>query len=293
MVNEYNALAQDAENLRYRLPSAYQDTYEQLVNYPVQASANLYNLYYAQAMNRRLAKEHNTEANFWADRVESCYLRDSLLSHHYNKVMSDGKWDHMMDQIHIGYTSWNNPDHPVMPKVTRVAVPTAPYAFAETDGHVSIEAAHYTRAIPDCQTRCQVIPDLGKTLSGVTTLPVTESPEQMQLEYDIDFAKGGTVEVTLLLAPTLNFNHNKGMRYAVSFDGGEEQVVNFNGHYRGELGRWQANPIIESKTKHTVGAGKHTLRIRPLDAGIVFEKILIDCGGLKPSYLGAPETLKD
>ena len=83
------------------------------------------------------------------------------------------------------------------------------------------------------------------------------------------------------------------MRYAVSFDGGEEQVVNFNGHYRGELGRWQANPIIESKTKHTVGAGKHTLRIRPLDAGIVFEKILIDCGGLKPSYLGAPETLKD
>lgn len=115
----------------------------------------------------------------------------------------------------------------------------------------------------------------------------------MQLEYDIDFTKGGTVEVTLLLAPTLNFNHNKGMRYAVSFDGGEEQVVNFNGHYRGELGRWQANPIIESKTKHTVDAGKHTLRIRPLDAGIVFEKILIDCGGLKPSYLGAPETLKD
>lgn len=293
VVNEYNALAQDAENLRYRLPSAYQDTYEQLVNYPVQASANLYNLYYAQAMNRRLAKEHNTEANFWAARVESCYLRDSLLSHHYNKVMSDGKWDHMMDQIHIGYTSWNNPDHPVMPKVTRVAVPTAPYAFAETDGHVSIEAAHYTRAIADGQTRWQVILDLGKTLSGITTLPVTESPEQMQLEYDIDFTKGGTVEVTLLLAPTLNFNHNKGMRYAVSFDGGEEQVVNFNGHYRGELGRWQANPIIESKTKHTVGAGKHTLRIRPLDAGIVFEKILIDCGGLKPSYLGAPETLKD
>jgi hypothetical protein len=37
-------------------------------------------------------------------------------------------------------------------------------------------------------------------------------------------------------------------------------------------------------------SGKHTLRFRILDAGIVLEKILIDTGGLKPSYLGAPES---
>lgn len=74
-------------------------------------------------------------------------------------------------------------------------------------------------------------------------------------------------------------------------DGENEQIINFNGHYRGELGEWQANPIIKPETQHKVTAGKHTLRIRPLNPGIVFEKILIDCGGLKDSYLGAPETL--
>lgn len=45
------------------------------------------------------------------------------------------------------------------------------------------------------------------------------------------------------------------------------------------------NPSIKQK-------GMHTLRIRPLNPGIVIEKILIHAGGLKPSYLGAPETRK-
>lgn len=141
------------------------------------------------------------------------------------------------------------------------------------------------------KTQWIIIPDFGKTLSGVTTTPVTVCPENCYLEYDIDFTKSNNINVTLLLAPTLNFNHNKGLSYGISVDGENEQIINFNGHYRGELGEWQANPIIKSETQHKVTAGKHTLRIRPLNPGIVFEKILIDCGGLKDSYLGAPETL--
>lgn len=69
--------------------------------------------------------------------------------------------------------------------------------------------------------------------------------------------------------------------------GGKEQVINFNGHYTGELGKWQSNPIIESRSIHQLAKkGMHTLRIRPLNPGIVIEKILIHAGGLKPSYLG-------
>ena len=65
VVNEYNALARDADNLLQEMPGNYRNTYEQLVNFPVQACANLYNMYYAQAMNHRLAKENNPEANIW------------------------------------------------------------------------------------------------------------------------------------------------------------------------------------------------------------------------------------
>lgn len=293
VVDEYNALALDAHNLGFLLPATYRDTYDQIISYPVQACSNLYNMYYAQAKNHALAAKLDPETNQWADKVESCYLRDSLLSHYYNKVISNGKWNHMMDQIHIGYTSWNNPQKQIMPKVIRVPEKEKTYTFQEIDGYVAMEAEHFTRAIAEGETSWSIIPDFGKTLSGVTTIPVTKTPEKMYLEYDIEMKKTGKVRVELLLAPTLNFNDNKGLSYAISFDGEKEQIINFNGHYKGGLGKWQANPIIESRSIHQLDKkGKHTLRIRPLNPGIVIEKIMIHAGGLKTSYLGAPETCK-
>mgnify|MGYP005972803973 FL=1 len=293
VVDEYNALALDAHNLGFLLPATYRDTYDQIISYPVQACSNLYNMYYAQAKNHALAAKLDPEANQWADKVESCYLRDSLLSHYYNKVISNGKWNHMMDQIHIGYTSWNNPQKQIMPKVIRVPEKEKTYTFQEIDGYVAMEAEHFTRAIAEGETSWSIIPNFGKTLSGVTTIPVTKTPEKMYLEYDIEMKKTGKVRVELLLAPTLNFNDNKGLSYAISFDREKEQIINFNGHYKGGLGKWQANPIIESRSIHQLDKkGKHTLRIRPLNPGIVIEKIMIHAGGLKTSYLGAPETCK-
>lgn len=293
VVDEYNTLALDAHNLGFLLPATYRDTYDQIISYPVQACSNLYNMYYAQAKNHALAAKLDPEANQWADKVKSCYLRDSLLSHYYNKVISNGKWNHMMDQIHIGYTSWNNPQKQIMPKVIRVPEKEKTYTFQEIDGYVAMEAEHFTRAIAEGETSWSIIPDFGKTLSGVTTIPVTKTPEKMYLEYDIEMKKTGKVRVELLLAPTLNFNDNKGLSYAISFDGEKEQIINFNGHYKGGLGKWQANPIIESRSIHQLDKkGKHTLRIRPLNPGIVIEKIMIHAGGLKTSYLGAPETCK-
>lgn len=70
--------------------------------------SNLYEMYYAQAMNHKLYTAGIPEANYWANKVESCFKRDKALSDDYNNVMSQGKWKGMMTQKHIGYTSWND-----------------------------------------------------------------------------------------------------------------------------------------------------------------------------------------
>jgi hypothetical protein len=296
VVNDYKDLAIDALRLYNRLPNEYRDTFDQLVLFPVNACANLYEMYFAVAKNKFYAQQQDTKANEWADKAKKHYEQDSLLTIHYNQQIADGKWSHMMDQTHIGYTIWQQPVRNVMPKVTYFdAGKTLAKQFTEQDGYVSIEAENFARSQETDQIHWTVIPDFGKTKSAVTTFPANvyqKENENIFLEYDIVFTSTGTFEVQLLLAPTLNFNANKGLRYALSFDGGNEEIVNFNEKYRGELGAWQGESIIKSSTKHTIAApGKHTLRFRVLEPGIVLEKILINTGGLKPTYLGAPESI--
>ena len=294
VVNDYRNLLIDAMRLYYLMPHEYRDAFDQLVLFPINGSSNLYEMYYSVAMNKHYAKNKDAKANYWADKVKECFQRDSLLTIHYNQNISDGKWMHMMDQVRIGYTSWQQPDQSIMPKVVNVKAQSLnkDKVFIERDGYVSIEAEHYAKANNSEQVSWITIPNLGKTLSGVTTTPVIEKPdENVYLKYKVEITTTGEVEVLLLLSPTLNFNENKGLSYAISINDGEEQIVNINGHYRGELGVWQANRIIETKTNHNITQpGLHTVRFRPLDPAIVIQKIMLNMGGLESSYLGAPES---
>jgi hypothetical protein len=297
VLNDYRSLAVDALRLKDQIPAEYQDAYYQLVLYPIDACSNLYEMYYAVARNKELAAKNDIQANFYADKVKECFERNAYLDNKYNNEIAKGKWTHMMDQMKIGYKAWFDGKVNVMPDVIYISEAAATpkeKIFAEENGYVSIEAENFARMNNSDRIHWEVIPDFGKTKSGITTFPQNAYPksdENIYLEYDINFKSKGEFEVLLLLAPTLNFNHNKGLRYEISFDGGKPETVNFNGHYRGELGKWQSEHIIKSVTKHQISQpGKHTLRFRVLEPGIVLEKILIDTGGLKPSYLGAPQS---
>lgn len=299
VVNDYKNLALDAYRIYNELPKEYQDAYFQLVLYPIDACSNLYEMYFAQAKNKKMAAEKNSLANYFADQVKVKFERDSVLQNKYNNEISGGKWTHIMDQMRIGYKAWHDTPINMLPEVQYVldSEVVVPKVFVEKDGYVSIEAAHYSKINNSKKIHWETIPNFGKTLSAITTFPQKSYPsaaENVFVEYEINFATTGEFTVELLLAPTLNFNSNKGLRYEIAFDGGKPQIVNFNGHYKGELGKWQAEHMIHSATKHNIlKPGKHILRFRVLDPGIVLQKILIDTGGLKPSYLGAPESARE
>jgi len=296
VVNDYKNLALDAYRVYSDLPEEYKDAYFQLVLYPIDACSNLYEMYFAQAQNKKLSKQKDMEANYYADLVKTKFARDSVLQNKYNNEIVGGKWTHMMDQMRIGYKNWYDAPKNSMPDVKYVSESekTERKVFVEKDGYVAIEAEHFSTVNNSKRIHWEVIPDFGKTKSGITTFPQNlymGAQENIFVEYEIDFATSGNFNVELIVAPTLNFNSNKGLRYEVSFDGEKPQPVNFNGHYRGELGKWQAEHVIHSTTEHRIlKPGRHTLRFRVLDPGIVLQKILINTGGLKPSYLGAPES---
>jgi hypothetical protein len=123
VVERYNELSLHAGVISSFLPASYRDAFFQLVIYPVQASANLNELYVTVGKNRLYAKQGRATTNELAERSKELYLEDSLLSYHYNKVMANGKWNHMMDQTHIGYTYWQQPPVNKMPEVKTITLP--------------------------------------------------------------------------------------------------------------------------------------------------------------------------
>jgi len=305
VTDEFLALEAHAVRQFTLLPENMHDVYKELILFPVQAMANLYEMYYAVAMNRQLAMENDLRANAWADRAEYCFRRDAELCDDYNHNIAGGKWKHMMDQTHIGYTSWDEPrGGNIMPKVIRVdasldkAIKMGGYEYEENNGVVVMEAERFARSVQKSGTQWTVIPDMGRTLSGLSLMPYTESVSGASLIYQMRLKSDlSGVCVRLILDSTLPFIKG-GHSYAISLDDGVEQIVNYNSDLTwancySKMYPAGAARIIESKVTFpdvTLKAGVHTLTIRPLSPAIVLHKIIVDCGGGMSGRLNLMES---
>jgi hypothetical protein len=171
-----------------------------------------------------------------------------------------------------------------------------PTGFVETGGVVAIEAEHYARALAPAGREWLRIPGHGRTLSSVTTLPSEAAPARladgMRLEYPVYLFSAGKVKVQATLAPTQKFQPGAGLRYAVSFDDEAPQVVNV--HADSSERHWAqtvSDGVAQLVSEHSIARpGAHTLKFWALDPGLVLERLVIDAGGMKPSYLGPPES---
>ncbi len=302
VADEYQRLETRALRLFADIPHEAQDAYRQLILFPVQAMANLYDMYYAQAMNQYLANVGSPDANVWAGRVSACFKRDSLLCSYYNKVMAGGKWDGMMTQKHIGYRTWNdNFRADMLPRTTTVPVgESGGYTFTPNNGYVSMEAEHFFASKAEGETQWSVYPYYGRTRSAVALTPYTKPVGNASLSYRFSLPKDApkTVKVHVIVKSTLDFLNVGGHEYTVSLDGSESQTVNFNKtlvdrqpYMYSEFYPTIARRIVEKVVELPVGqADVHELTIQPRHPGIVFEKIVVDFGGYQPSYLFMNES---
>jgi hypothetical protein len=121
---DFKALVDKAEDVQAKLPDDEKDAFYELVLYPAKAYATVADMYIAVGRNRLYASQGRASANDLADQARALFKADQAMSDYYNNELAGGKWDHMMDQTRIGYRGWQQPPQNVMPKVTRIDVPT-------------------------------------------------------------------------------------------------------------------------------------------------------------------------
>ena len=306
VVADYNQLPTRAEAISRKLPPTARNAFFEPMLHPVLACANLNEQYYTVALNREAAKTNQPNTNALVEKARALFAKDAEIKVRYHAVAA-GKWNYMMIQLHIGYTSWHDEPKDIMPEVMTLAasaVPTpAPTPAAPKNGaYVSLEAEHYTQVINAGPITWQRLPDLGRTLGAVTTFPTTAAPtvapggSSPHLEYRIVLTQPGPVTVSAYLAPTLDFINTTGLRYAVSLDEEAPQIINLHtGMKPGESNLvWEravANDIILKTSQHNMAAaGAYVPRFWRVDPGVVLEKLVVSQGPVPASYLGPPAT---
>lgn len=178
-------------------------------------------------------------------------------------------------------------------------------------GPIAIAAERATNFVAAGDARWEAIPDYGRGVSGVTIFPVTAASvnppkDSPRLEYQVLVPQAGDVQVDLITGPTLNFQPDRGLRIAVSFDDQQPQIVDAfaNQGYadpnkRGDLsspairdwGNWVRDNARTLKSTHKVAEpGVHTLKVWMVDPAVVLETIIIHNGQLRPSYFGPLEA---
>jgi Glycosyl hydrolase family 115/Gylcosyl hydrolase family 115 C-terminal domain len=130
---EWRSLTARAEKLNAELPADQRPAFFELVLYPLKASAIVTEMYIAAGRNQLYARQGRSIANQYADQTRDLFAQDAALTDEYNHKLLDGKWNHMMDQTHIGYTLWNDPPLNAMPAVQQVQPLSGAHmlAFAE------------------------------------------------------------------------------------------------------------------------------------------------------------------
>lgn len=97
-IEAYKALCRRVDRLRPDIPDRLQDAYYQLVEYPVKGAANqnIKALREKQSHVYARAGQRNTALRYAAE-SQAAYDEIQTLTRKYNKDISNGKWDYMMD----------------------------------------------------------------------------------------------------------------------------------------------------------------------------------------------------
>jgi hypothetical protein len=185
----------------------------------------------------------------------------------------------------------------------RKDVPAAVEGFVENAGIVSIDAVNYQKAVGTKTTSWEVIPNLGRTGSALTTTPVTSAPQTAgdgpYVEYEIVLLDSGEYALEAWFSPTLNFQKDEGLLYAFSIDGGTPEVANLHKDATAAdwtYPKWWNDAVTDNIMKQTVftktlSPGRHTIRYWMVDPGLVLQKIVLQKAGIETqTYLGPPES---
>ncbi|MBN2162108.1 MAG: glycosyl hydrolase 115 family protein [Pontiellaceae bacterium] len=299
---DYQRIADMATRISGDLPEAYRPAFFEMVHYPVNAAYQMNRKFLMAQLNHELAAQNSfAEANWAADESQAAFDEIKSLTDQYNNLL-DGKWSRMMM-----VTPGVNAKYQNMPKLVRTegkdskAVDVAPQqSKAELSGCTVIDLNAFTKKVDKNGHAVRLIDGLGydgRVVQLGLATEQTENPEELdgtRVEYEFSGVDSDSVTVTVYSVPTFPLYAGRSTRFGISVDGqtvyvAKNEPPEFSRAWKDQVLRNGA--IATAKFSVKKDADKHTLTLTCGDPGIMIQRIVIDWGGLKETYVGPAASL--
>jgi hypothetical protein len=171
---DWQELEDRAEKIAKELPQNEHDAYYELVLHPVEACAGVTLMNIASGRNLLYANQGRSSATAEADVTHSLFAKDKKLTDYYNHELAGGKWDHMMDQVHLGYSEWYSPQANIEPPLSVIDSPDTSSFGVSVDGQTRAWPAFGPTFLPRFDS-------LNRQRSWLEVFPIGTQPVQTKV----------------------------------------------------------------------------------------------------------------
>ena len=268
---DYRHISDEAERL-----SDGSAAWFEMVQFPMQAAYQMNRKFLMAQLNHELlAQGRRAEANWAAHQSQIAYDSINTLNRRYNSLL-DGKWRGMM-ALAPGWCAL----YQKMPDV----------AFSEGAGMTPVDLSPQNEPLQGCQV-LNLAQFASKSDDARLIKGLGYDWQVMQLgsaTYDFDAVDADSVDVFFYTVPFWPLYAGKSNCVSVTVDGSQPQT--FENKFKEYDRNWKDQVMRNGapcRLRFAVDRSKrsHTLTFQALDPGQMLQKVIIDWGGLQPSYLG-------
>ncbi len=282
---DYQLIASKAKSIMQALPAEAQPSFFELLGFSVMAAEQMNRKFLMAQLNHEMYAEGKyAEANWAADASQAAADSIQALCHTYN-TMLNGKWNGMMT-VPPGYVSlYQN-----MPSLSRKEGVVA----KAVDLSVKSEKKKLNGCLtldlkkPSHHSNADIIHGIGYDWD-VLQLGNALKEESSFAEYEIGSVTADSIVLHIHCLPFFPIYEGKSNSFSVSLDSSAPVVL------ENQFEEWSyswKDQVMKNGFEHIItipvdrSKSRHTIRLSSVDTGQIIERIVLDWGGLKPSYLG-------
>lgn len=296
-LKDYDSISGLCRDIYGKLPDGYKATFFEMLGYPVMASNQMNRKFMMAKLNHEMTDAGEYEKANWAA-LQSKQAYDSIntLTDFYN-TQAGGKWDGMMalppgwvalyqKMPEVEYHSDHSPEAVDLSADPEKEKP-AGYAVVPVDSYTASNCG------PDHSIR--ILNGIGydwKSLQlGEPNQPLSSIDDAscLRVDYELPAMDADSISVTLYTVPRFPLYKGAESKFAMVVDGNSPVI--FDDTLKEWSPEWKDQVLQNGKAnkatfKLPLQRKPATLSILVQDPGLIIQRIIVDGGGLKESYIG-------